>query len=129
VEYAPTDALAHSCLGQCLLAAKSYSDAAVELRLAVSIDSDSANYWSLLSQILRHLGILNEAKECLQKAIRLDRCVGYMLAYASLLIDLEDYLSAISVLNEISRESLTEVQKALMNGYLQIATKATDVPA
>lgn len=115
---APMDGMAYVCLGECLLAADQPNDAAEVLQIATSLDPDSANTWSILARTLRKMKKLPEAKACIERAIELDRSAGYLISYASLLLDLNEPLHAITVLQEAQRMDLTEAQGLLVDGYL-----------
>jgi tetratricopeptide (TPR) repeat protein len=123
VELAPEDPAAHSCLGQCLLAASRPIDAVEELQIATSLDPDSANSWSLLAQALRNTRKLAEARVCIERAIKLARSSGYMITYASLLLEMNEPLPAITILQEVGNMRLTEAERYLVEGYAGIGNR------
>jgi tetratricopeptide (TPR) repeat protein len=124
VELAPQCGLAHSVLGQGLLAANLPTEAAQELRVATSLPPASANSWSLLGRALRDASDLSGAKACYERSLELDRSASCLISYAGLLLELNEPLLAIAALHETRGREMTESERYLAKGYLELASRS-----
>jgi Flp pilus assembly protein TadD len=68
----PGNSDAHNILGVSLAALGQTKEAVAELRRAIKINAQAANYHANLGEILRQAGKLDEASEALETAIKLD---------------------------------------------------------
>jgi tetratricopeptide (TPR) repeat protein len=123
VQLAPNDHVAHLCLGQCLLAAKQPNDAIAELKISTSLWPASANTWGVLARALSQANRFDEARACIEKAIELERSQNDLIHYATVLLQLKEPLPAITVLREVQKLQMTEAQRYLVEGYLEIANR------
>ena len=123
VELAPMDGLAHSCLAQCLLAGKRSDGALAESQIATSLNPESGIPWSVRARALRKTGKLDEARVCIERAIERDRSPNDLISYASIVLELNEPLHAITVLQEARNMPLTESEGVLVEGYLGMANR------
>jgi tetratricopeptide (TPR) repeat protein len=126
VNLAPSDAKAHSCLGECFFNESRFNSSTKEFREATRLDPNDAACWWFLGRSLESIDLLSEAVQSFRKAVELERSSTHLLALACALISIESYQDAIDIFDSMVAESLSESESALVNGYKQLAKSKLD---
>ncbi len=121
VELANADAVSHSCLARCRVHSKRFHSAMKHFEIALQLDQHSADNWSGLAEACRGAGLLEKAEQAYERAALLNPKASHYLQLGTIKIDLGKNAEAIKALEAAQRHELSEVEHALVHGYLEVA--------
>lgn len=115
------DAFSYFCKAKCDIAAKKWSSAIEQIRIATELDSKSSLYWDALGRSYLGTKDTEQAIECYKKAIIFGPSAARYIRLARIQLDLGDVEAAIENLNFAKEFELGEVDRILVEGYLSVA--------
>ena len=111
----------HYCLAQCRLAGDRFHSAAKEFEIASKLEPNNARFLMGLSAACAGMGELDKAEICCQKAINLDASATAYIQLARIQLNRANPQRAIESLEMAITFDLEDAEKALVDGYLEIA--------
>ncbi len=123
VALASKDALSHVCLARCRLHSERFYSAIKHFELALELDRHSAPSWSGLAEACRGAGLLGKAEQAYEHSVRLEPTANNYIQLAAIRLDVNKPTEAQKALKSAQQHELSEVERALIGGYLEIANR------
>ena len=123
VALASTDALSHVCLARCRLHSERFHSAVKHFELALELDRRSALNWSGLAEACRGAGLLEKAEQAHERSVSLEPTPNYYIQLAAIKLDVNKPTEALKALESAQKHELSEVQRTLIEGYLEVAKR------
>jgi len=116
-----SDAMSWYCMGKCYFSIDNFESAAERFEKAVTLDSGSAEYWSMLALTYRKMKRLRDASKCYEEAEKFDQSAHTLIRHAEVYLDLGKPDEAIRYLDLAQAHTPADWEQTLIDFYSLLA--------